>query len=116
MHHSAKYSTMMSKKEPDFNYDPGGYWSKNTAANTGYPITVTEGRCRMCGNRWTWMQEGVFDIRMEIKCCNDCTARVINRLADAVIPEFTKLLCETCRSHIDACACPNKKAVQKLKL
>lgn len=67
--------------------------------------------CRWCGKD---VSENGYEV-IEFRACEDCTRSVFEKIFIQGLPLIPEVSCQTCKSHINACICPNKQALNNLK-
>lgn len=64
--------------------------------------------CALCGNESSYPDfDGLF-------LCNDCVSKHWGKWIKAQIPKNSKVHCQKCYRHINACICPSTKNLRSI--
>jgi len=97
--------------------DPYCSINSNTSTNTNYgsKINITQINCKLCGKKFKSNIINTSFFNDDLKFCKDCKKLLVKKIASLFIPKDSKVHCFKCMSHINACECDTKKAIDNLK-
>ena len=85
--------------------------SRTTTLGGGIQIEPqVKQHCRVCGKE----KDGYLRIPFS-ELCDKCSDKVLDKIIKGMIPLQKKNYCYECFSHYNACKCPKKEALGKLR-
>lgn len=85
----------------------------NTGTTTGLCQEKKDAYCRVCGKSFN--NYAIYNYSILKPICKDCKNKINDLLVKIIIPKNSKVHCFKCFSHINACICDGKKAIDNLK-
>ena len=102
--------------DPNYKFSPVNTMtelSTNTFTSSSWKIQIIS--CKLCGKEFKPNTINTSFFNYGLKFCKDCEKLLVEKIASLLIPKDSKVHCFKCMSHINACECNTKKAMDNLK-